>query len=112
MSTLNDIETTKPTKSEVVNKDITLVYNSISRNAKFCFANNSATNYTVDNNLTGNTGEIIIMTGAELVSADIWFVARLKKQDNKTVISYTIGSKPWESLIKKFSNWAVGKNGC
>ncbi len=112
MSTLEDIENNKPSEIEVVNKDISTVFNDIARNAKFCFANNSATNYTVHSNLNGNSGEIIVMTGAELVSANIWLVARLEKQGNNTKIKYTAGNSIWKRWVNKMRRWAIGKSGC
>ena len=84
----------------------------MARNTKFCFANNSSTNYTVHTNLNGNSGEVIIMTGAELVSADIWLAARLTKLGNKTIIKYKTGSPAWSKWVKKMINWAHGKSGC
>ena len=54
----------------------------------------------------------MIVTGAELVSPNIWLVARLKKNGNKTEIKYTAGNSIWKENIVKMKQWAKGGTDC
>ncbi len=112
MSSLKDIDKIEANDTEILDKNLVDVYNDISRATKFCFANNSATNYNIISNINDVSGEVMIVTGAELVSPNIWLVARLKKNGNKTEIKYTAGNSIWKENIVKMKQWAKGGTDC
>ena len=112
MSSLEDVKSAEPTETELVDRSITEVYRDLELATKFCFANNSATNYNVVSSLSGSKGKVMVVTGAELGSSNVWLVASIQKEGKSTRVNHTSGNSLWKRHITKMKGWARGKTDC